>query len=184
MRSNIFVKFVRIICAVLLVLIYLIAPNSAIAAPVACVRVKPAGPTVGEISVAGVVMPIKPFIYPAGGIMEPQGSTLMAGLSQRHMPLSSSVGTSVVVWHRDYKGCVNRLNILFSKKKGDLFQIEDENGESRNYRIALKQVINKGDYQKSWFTLIGPRQIALFTCTGKFKNGHYEDNLVLIAKPI
>lgn len=161
----------------------IVVPNIA-ASAAACKPVKPVGKRVGQIQVDKVRMPILEFMYPAGGIMEPQKSTLMAGLSRRHMPLSSTVGTSVVVWHRDYSNCINRLNILFNKKKGDQISLTDEKGVLRKYRIELKEVIGKGDYQKEWFTLIGPRQIALFTCTGKFKNGHYEDNLVLIAKPI
>lgn len=161
----------------------IVIPNvAASAAP--CKPVKPVGEKVGQIQVDSVKMPILEFMYPAGGIMEPQKSTLMAGLSQRHMPLSSTVGTSVVVWHRDYSKCVNALNILFKKSKGEQIALTDEKGKTRRYVIDYKEVIRKGDYQDSWFTLIGPRQIALFTCTGKFKKGHYEDNLVIIAKPI
>jgi hypothetical protein len=161
----------------------IVIPNIA-ASAAACKPVKPVGKNVGQIQVDAVKMPILEFMYPAGGVMEPQKSTLMAGLSRRHMPLSSTVGTSVVVWHRDYSKCVSALNILFKKSKGDRITLTDENGKVRIYQIQLKEVITKGDYKDSWFTLIGPRQIALFTCTGKFKNGHYENNLVLIAKPI
>jgi len=160
----------------------LLSPISHIAAA-ECTPVKSKGETVGTISIGSISMPIKGFLYPAGGVMEPQKTTTSAGLSQRHMPLSSTVGTSVIAWHRDYAGCVNTLNTFMTKKVGDSFNITDEKGVSTKYRLTMVRVIDKGDYKKSWFTLIGPRQIAMFTCTGVFKSGHYEKNMAFIATP-
>ncbi len=157
-----------------------IAPQGAQAE---CKPTKATGKTVGSIAIGSTSSLIKPFNYPAGGTMEPQKTTSVASLSERHMPLSSSVGTSVILWHRDYQGCVHPLNIFMSKKVGDTFSITDENGESKRYRLTTVGVIKKGEYKKSWFTLIGPRQIAMFTCTGVFKSGHYEKNMVFIAVP-
>jgi hypothetical protein len=148
-----------------------------------CVPVKAKGATVGSIAVGSTSMQIKSFTYPAGGVMEPQKTTTAAGLSDRHMPLSSKVGTSVIAWHRDYDGCVNALNIFMEKSVGDTFKITDENGQTVKYRLTLIKDVGKGDYKSSWFTLIGPRQIAMFTCTGVFKSGHYEKNVVFIAVP-
>ena len=152
-------------------------------ASAACQPVKAKGATIGTISIGSVSAPIKSFNYPAGGVMEPQKTTLAAGLSARHMPLSSTVGTSVIVWHRDYAECLSPLNIFMEKKVGDTFSITDENGAQKRYRLTTVRVIDKGDYKRSWFTLIGPRQIALFTCTGVLKSGHYEKNMVFIATP-
>jgi hypothetical protein len=149
-----------------------------------CVPVKPTGKTVGEISVGSLDMPIKAFNYPAGGVMEPQKSTLMAALSQRHMPLSSTLGTSVIVWHVNYAGCVNALNTLTYKSVGSVFSITDENGKATKYKISKKFEVVKGKYNKDWFTLIGPRQLLLATCTGGFANGHYKENSILIAVPV
>ena len=166
---------------VISLLTILITPISPIHAA-ECVPVKPTGKTVGQISIGNITLPIKSFDYPSGGVMEPQASTLMAGLSSRHMPLSSTMGTSVIVWHRDYNGCVNSLNALMDKEVGSVFDVTDENGVVKRYKIEQILVVTKGSYKKSWFTLIGPRQLALFTCTGAFKNGHYEKNMVFIAK--
>lgn len=165
-----------------LVIIANISPTSA--APRKCVPVKPTGVTVGKISLDSVSMPVKAFNYPAGGEMSPQGSTYMAGLSERHMPLSSTMGSSVLVWHKDYNGCSNRLNLFFDKRVGAKFTISDENGDLQKYKIVRTKTVEKGAYQPSWFTLIGPRQLVLVTCTGAFKNGHYSKNYVVIAKPI
>lgn len=149
-----------------------------------CVPVKPTGKSVGSITVGSLTMPIKSFNYPAGGVMEPQKSTLMAALSERHMPLSSTLGTSVIVWHVNYSGCVNQLNTLTYKSIGSTFNVVDENGDTTKYKIAQKFEVTKGKYKKEWFTLIGPRQLLLATCTGAFANGHYKENSILIAIPV
>jgi hypothetical protein len=94
------------------------------------------------------------------------------------------MGTSVIVWHVDYAGCVNELNVLTKQVVGYKFKIKDENGDTKSYRISKKLTVKKGNYQQSWFNLIGPRQLLLVTCTGTFKNGHYQDNTVLIAVPV
>lgn len=175
-------KFKSIGVVAILILASLVAVNASASAS-KCKPVRPTGKTVGEISVGNLDMPIKSFNYPAGGIMEPQKSTLMAALSQRHMPLSSTLGTSVIVWHVDYSGCINPLNVITKRAIGSTFSIVDENGDTTKYKISQKLQVTKGKYKKEWFTLIGPRQLLLATCTGAFANGHYKDNAILIAVP-
>ena len=167
---------------VVLLLTSLVAINTS-ANAAKCKPVRPTGKTVGGISVGNLDMPIKSFNYPAGGIMEPQKSTLMAAVSQRHMPLSSTLGTSVIVWHVDYAGCINALNVITKRSIGSTFSIVDENGDTTRYKIKMKQDVVKGKYKKEWFTLIGPRQLLLATCTGAFANGHYKENTIIIAVP-
>lgn len=176
-------KGVLILTLIALTASSLIPLHAASAAP-KCDPVKAKGKTIGSIKVDRVIMPIKNFMYPAGGIMEPQGTTLAAGLSQRHMPLNSTLGTSVITWHVNYNGCWNKLNVMMYKKVGTTFKVTDEDGTVTKYKITKKLTIKKGKYRKSWFQLIGPRQLALFTCTGAFKNGHYTQNMVFIATPV
>ncbi len=149
-----------------------------------CKPVAATGKSAGSISIGSLTMPIKSFNYPAGGVMEPAKNTTAAGLSARHMPLSSEVGSSVVVWHRDYKGCTHPLNVFMGKKAGTKFSVTDEKGITTKYSLNSVKVITKGDYQESWFNLIGKRQLVMFTCTGVFKSGHYEKNMVFIATPL
>lgn len=175
---------IRVGVAVAIFISSALVPTALSQSAAACVQVKPKGKTIGSIKAGDVKMPIKAFTYPAGGIMEPQKTVLAAGLSKRHMPLSSTLGTSVITWHVNFKGCVNRLNTLMNKKQGFVFRVTDENGVTTKYRIDQKLVVRKGKYKKSWFNLIGPRQLALFTCTGGFENGHYKDNMVFIATPV
>ena len=176
----------RIIASLSIIALALVATSTFNIAPATaanCKPVKPTGTTVGKIQVNSVDMPIKSFNYPKGGVMEPQASTMMAALSDRHMPLSSQLGTSVIVWHRNYNGCENQLNTFFLKDIGSTFKITDENGRVTTYVIDKKFTVKKGSYKSNWFTLVGPRQLTLATCTGAFKAGHYVDNLVIIATP-
>lgn len=175
-------KFFTMLVSISLIGALFVVPSTT-AQAAKCVPVKPTGRTVGQIQAGSVVMPIKSFNYPAGGIMEPQKSTLMAAVSQRHMPLSSTMGTSVVVWHVNYGGCTNALNVLSIKGVGFTFKVTDEKGKTTLYKIDKKYVVKKGNYEESWFDLIGPRKLLLATCTGAFKAGHYTDNVVLIATP-
>ena len=178
-RNKSFTTFI----AVLILIAGSLVAQTSVATAAKCNPAKPTGKTVGSINVGKLEMPIKSFMYPAGGVMEPQKSTLMAAVSQRHMPLSSTLGTSVIVWHVNYGGCVNALNTLTYKSIGSTFSVTDENGETTKYKISKKFEVVKGKYKKEWFTLIGPRQLLLATCTGAFANGHYKDNSILIAVP-
>jgi hypothetical protein len=177
-------KLIRVALGIVLVVGISLAPSALTVSAAACKPAKPTGRTIGTISVGNVDMPIKAFNYPAGGIMEPQGTTLAAGLSLRHMPLDSTLGTTVITWHVNYNGCWSPLNVLMGKEEGFVFTLKDEDGVKNKYKIEKKLIVKKGDYKKSWFTLIGPRQVALFTCTGTFIRGHYDKNMVFIATPV
>lgn len=177
-------KLIRVLLGAALVIGVSFAPSALTVSAAACNPVKPTGKTVGTISVGNLDMPIKAFNYPVGGVMEPQGTTLAAGLSLRHMPLDSILGTTVITWHVNYNGCWSPLNVLMGKEEGFVFSLRGEDGVRTKYKIEKKLVVKKGDYKKSWFTLIGPRQVALFTCTGTFIRGHYDKNMVFIATPL
>jgi len=151
----------------------------------ACKPVQPKGQKIGTINAGAAKVPIIPFSYPAGGVMEPQKTTEALFMSLRHMPLSSSVGTSVLAWHVNFNDCWSNLNTLIGdEKEGFRFRITDETGVTKTYKISEIIVVKKGKYKKSWFSLVGPRQLALFTCAGDFKNGHYVENKVIIAVPV
>lgn len=161
-----------------------LSPISLSTSRAACTPVKPKGQSNGTINFNSGKVPIIPFTYPAGGIMEPQKTTEALFMSLRHMPLSSSIGTSVLAWHVNYNDCSSDLNTLIGNKQvGFQFRITDETGVTKTYKISQVDIVKKGNYKKSWFSLVGPRQLALFTCTGAFRNGHYLDNKVIIAVP-
>ena len=149
-----------------------------------CKPVEPVGKSIGRIKAGDVSLPIIYFTYPAGGAMKIQGSTKMVGLSNRHMPLSSQVGTSVLLWHINYNHCWNDLNILTNKDAGYQFTIIDEKGKSQKYELTKRYIVNKGKYRTEWFDVVGPRKLLLVSCTGSFKDGHYTQNVVMIANPV
>lgn len=177
-------KVLTTLVATAVALLTVLPASHSQAAAQKCVPVKAKGKVIGKVMYAKVNMPIISFLYPEGGVMEPQKSTLMVGLSGRHMPLSSTVGTSVLVWHVNYNYCWNPMNFITQQKAGYVFKLVDEKGATHKYAISRKYVVNKGDYEESWFDLVGPRKILLVTCTGEFKHGHYTQNTVLIAKPV
>lgn len=161
-----------------------LAPISHTPSLAACKPAKPKGTSIGTINVGSSKMSIVPFSYPAGGVMEPQKTTEALFMSLRHMPLSSSIGTTVLAWHVNANGCWSELNFLIGDEKvGFRFRITDETGVTRTYRISDIDVVKKGKYKKSWFSIVGPRKLALFTCSGAFVDGHYVDNKVIIAVP-
>jgi hypothetical protein len=141
------------------------------------------GKTVGLVSFGNVKVPVKSITYPKGGVMDPPRSPANAGVSARHNPLSADSGSSVITWHVNFNGCVGALNPITKKDIGFTFSIKDEKGGTTKYKIVEKYTVPKGSYLAEWFELTGPRQIVLVTCTGKFVKGHYQDNVVLIARP-
>jgi hypothetical protein len=142
------------------------------------------GKTIGKIEVGKVAINLKTVKYPKGGNLNPPRSPLNAGLSARHMPLNSDLGTSVIAWHVNYNGCVGKLNVINNKPVGFEFSVSDENGVSTKYRITEKFSVKKGNYEAEWFDLSGPRRLLLVTCTGKVVNGSYQKNLILVAEPV
>ena len=177
-------KIFRVVFSLLVSSALTLSPIALTNSAAACSPVTPKGQRVGSINVGSAKVPIIPFTYPAGGVMEPQKTTEALFMSLRHMPLSSSIGTTVLAWHVNFNECQSDLNTMIGDEKvGFRFKITDETGVTRTYRISEIAVVKKGNYKKSWFSVVGPRQLALFTCSGAFKNGHYLDNKVFIAVP-
>jgi len=156
--------------------------NSATAAP--CPNPNADGKTIGKILVGKTAVDVKYVDYPAGGALNPPASPLNAGLSIRHMPLSSPVGSSLIVWHVNYNGCDGKLNVLTSKKVGFKFSIIDEKGFKQNFKITNIIQVLKGKYKSEWFELNGARQLVFVTCSGTVVNRHYKDNLIVFASPV
>lgn len=148
-----------------------------------CPDPKKDGKTIGNVVVGKVKVDVKYIDYPASGVLDPPDSPLSVGLSIRHMPLSSPIGSSLLVWHVNYKGCIGKLNVLNDKKPGFKFSIIDEKGFKQEFKISQKIQVKKGRYKAEWFQLNGPRQLTMVTCIGKIVNRHYQDNLVIIAVP-
>jgi hypothetical protein len=161
--------------------------NFAALAPTASAAKCPAGnsdgKTIGTIKVGSLAVPVKSVTYPLSGELNPPISPLNAGVSARHNPLEATEGSSIIVWHINYKGCVGKLNPITESKVGAKFSVVDEKGATRSYKIASKTTVPLGDYKTDWFRLDGPRQLVFVTCGGKVVKGHYTRNQILIAVP-
>ena len=161
--------------------------NFAALAPTASAAKCPAsnldGKTIGTIKYGSISVPIKSVTYPISGVLNPPKSPLFAGISARHKPLSAKVGSSIIVWHVNYKGCSGKLNPIIKSKKGAKATITDENGKNKKYKITSNFSVPLGEYMAEWFTLDGPRQLVFVTCTGKVVKGRYTRNQIVIAVP-
>lgn len=139
---------------------------------------------VGSIQVGDVVVDVTKVTYPAGGDLFPPNDARVAGVSTLHQPLSAKLGSSLIVWHDYWNRCSGPLNVLTEKKPGFKFVVTDAKGKKVAYEIVEISTIKMGDYRKSWFSLNGPRQLILVTCTGKLVNGHKVLNSVVRAVPV
>lgn len=176
-RTQISVLLGSLFCGLLLAL----SPAPAVAAP--CPDPNRDGRTIGRITVGSTSVDVKTVTYPAGGELLPPRSPLNVGLSVRHAPLKATEGSSVLVWHINYAGCIGKLNVINNRKPGSRISVIDEEGVTTQYVISSTVRVPKGKYRPEWFRLDGPRQLVFVTCVGVVVDGHYLDNLVIIAKP-
>lgn len=141
------------------------------------------GKTIGAIKVGSLSVPVKSITYPVSGVMDPPLSPIYAGISARHNPLKAIEGSSIIVWHVRYNGCVGKLNPILESKVGAKISVQDEDGANQSYKIAKSFSVPVGDYKPDWFRLDGPRQLVFVTCGGKVVNGRFTKNEIVIAVP-
>lgn len=139
---------------------------------------------IGSVQVGNMVVDLTRVSYPAGGDVFPPDDARVGGVSTRHQPLTSLMGSSLIVWHDYWKGCAGSLNVLVNKKPGFKFVVTDGKGKKKVYQIAEVSTIKMGNYPKTWFSLNGPRQLIMVTCTGKLVGGHKVLNAVVRAVPV
>ena len=158
----------------------------AFGAPAHAAKCPPAsvgGKTIGWIEFDDVKVPLKDTDYPPGGELDPPPSNKVAGVSEQHQGLLSTIGTTVVAWHVRYgKGCKGTLNPLLRKEAGDTFDIVTRSGERQTYELTEKTKVKRGRYSPDWFRLHGAPQVTLFTCSD-LRKGKYRNTRVLVAVP-
>lgn len=159
--------------------ILMVAPGHAANCPPATVG----GPVIGTITASGVSVPIKPVTFQPGGILRPPATNQAAGVSTLNAPLNATEGTTVMAWHVRYgKGCPGTLNPLLDLPIGATFTITEPGSQPIEYRITRRFEVPQGKYRKEWFTPIGPRRIALFTC-GDLRYERFHSTIATFAKP-
>ena len=141
------------------------------------------GPAIGTITAGGTSVPIKPVSFQPGGILRPPDTNQAAGVSTLNAPLDASEGTTVMAWHVRYgKGCPGTLNPLLDLPIGATFTITKQGSQPIEYRITRRFEVPKGKYRKEWFTPVGPRRIALFTC-GDLRYEKFHSTIATFAEP-
>lgn len=90
----------------------------------------------------------------------------------------------MITWHvRFGPGCKGTLNPILRRPVGSRFDIVTAGGVRRTYQLVDRQVVRRGRYQPAWFRTLGPRQVALFTCSD-LRNGVYRRTTALFAEPV
>lgn len=176
-------KRTRIAALLLALVSSFIAVPSAYAAS-NCAPLELGNKAAGEIQVGSMVVDVARISYKPGGEVLPPSSPLIAGISILHQPLKATMGSSLIVWHDYWSGCYGSLNVLATKKPGFKFVVRDETGKKRVFAISKILTVKMGDYKNEWFSLNGPRQLIMVTCTGKLVGGHKVFNKVVIANPV
>lgn len=166
-----------------LILVSSVFTGSSASSAASCPPTDIDGKTVATLNMGKSKVEIKRVDYPKSGELDPPRSPLFGGVSIRHQPLSAIQGSSIIVWHVNYKGCQGRLNIITAAPLNTKFTIVDEKGVKTQYQIVKNFSVLKGKYQADWFRLNGPRQLVFVTCNGKVVNRHYTHNQILIAVP-
>lgn len=150
----------------------------------ACPPASVGGPTIGTIAVAGSRVPLKYVSYVPGGVLHPPATNQAAGVSSLNAPLDAHEGTTVIAWHVRYgKGCPGSLNALLDLPVGGTFTISDQAAFATEYRVTRRFEVDKGKYRKEWFSSIGPRRIALFTC-GDLRYERFHSTIAIFAEPV
>lgn len=142
------------------------------------------GPAIGVISAGGASVPIKPVRFTPGGMLRPPATNQAAGISTLNAPLDATEGTTVMAWHVRYgRGCPGALNPLLDLPIGATFTVTQHGAAPVEYRITRRFEVPKGKYRTSWFTPIGPRRLALFTC-GDLRYERFHSTIATFAEPV
>lgn len=153
------------------------------AAAESCPSASVGGKTIGSVGVNQRTVPVKSITYPAGGVLTPPPSAMVAGASDRHRPLHAQRGSTVIAWHVRYgKDCPGALNPLLKLRPGETFRVTDERGGQKTYQVTEQIRVPRGEYDPQWFQLGGPRRLTFMTCTD-LRRGEFRTTAVVIASP-
>lgn len=156
-----------------------VSPATAVNCPPASIG----GAPIGTITVGDVSVPIKPVRFISGGTLQPPATNQAVGLSTVNAPLDATEGTTVMAWHVRYgRGCPGTLNSLLDLPIGGTFTVQEHGSPPVEYRITRRLEVPKGKYRTAWFTQVGPRRLALFTC-GDLRDERFHSTIATFAEP-
>ena len=104
----------------------------------------------------------------------------------RHGPSPGDPGSSVLAGHVDYNGQRGVFFELRLLEPGATFEVEDEEGTTRSFRVVDRRQVPKEDLPKANVLKTGgPPTLVLVTCGGQFDDlvDSYRDNILIDAVP-
>ncbi|HLL64716.1 MAG TPA: class F sortase [Micromonosporaceae bacterium] len=94
----------------------------------------------------------------------------------------ASSGTLVLAGHVDDEKRSGALFRLSTVPMGAIVTVSSDTAEYR-YRVTARRSYLKRKLPAALFTREGPHQLALITCGGPYRNGSYDNNVVVYAVP-
>jgi hypothetical protein len=92
-------------------------------------------------------------------------------------------GSVVLAGHVDTAAAgPGALSTLAKLDPGALVRLETRNGRY-GYRVVARRTYPKSALPLDVFDQAATARLVLITCTGSFHDGHYDDNLVVYARP-
>lgn len=174
------------------------APAGAALSPLAAL-IQPAGSTLYRppvastaprpvrLSVAGVGVRDAPVIEVG---VDDKGELAVPGVREvgwyRFAARPGDAGSSVLAAHIAFDGVDGVFRRLADVRDGATVSVAFEDGAVREFAVSAVQRIDKDELPPSLFSTTGPSQLVLITCGGAFDNVRrsYEDNIVVIARPV
>ena len=135
----------------------------------------------------GITMPVDPTGVDRDGQMELPDDVRRIGWYEYGPPPGGPRGAAVLAGHVDSgEQGVGPLARLRDIDVGDRLVVRLDDGTRDRYRVDDVLRIRKGDLDlDAVFDRAGPARLHVLTCGGRFdaSTGHYEDNVLVIARP-
>lgn len=93
-------------------------------------------------------------------------------------------GTTVLAGHVAYRGQWGAFHHLASLVPGNTVWTKDDHGAYQRWQVTSVTHPRQTDFPQDYWNTSGPRQLVLVTCGGPFANGHYRDNVIVVATPV
>lgn len=151
------------------------------------VVVTPSGPRPAKVTLtwAHTTATVAPVANtPTGGLEVPDDVDVAGWWSPGARP-TDPAGTTVLVGHVDSAAQgIGAFHALWRAHPGDQVTTTDAKGGRQRWTVTTSRTYPKDQVPfVDLFTTIGPRRLALITCDGDFRSGHYTNNRVVLATP-
>jgi len=120
-------------------------------------------------------------VRPDGGLEIPPSQATVGWWSGGAAP-GSSAGTVVFAGHVDTKAAEGALFRLTELTPGGLITVDTARGRFR-YEMVARRSFAKTRLPADTFDQSVQARLVIVTCTGVFRNGSYDENLVIYARP-